>query len=77
MTFDTAHVIRAGLDMTNQFGRKMRTNQAAISGAQDGHVALRSSMNAAKTNAGTQRVNLTSSASGTRPIKPSPLLRVG
>jgi cell wall-associated NlpC family hydrolase len=64
MTLETAQVMRAGLDTTTQFGQKMRTNPAAVSGAQDGHVALRTSMNAAKTDAGTQRANFTSAASG-------------
>jgi cell wall-associated NlpC family hydrolase len=64
MTYDTAEVMRAGLDTTTQFGQKMRTNPAAVSGARNGHVQLQSSMNAVKTSAGTQRVNLSSAAEG-------------
>jgi len=64
MTVETEHVMRAGLDTTTQFGQKMRTNQAAVSGAQDGHVALRTSVGAAQTDAGSQRATFTSSASG-------------
>jgi len=64
MTYDTAEVMRAGLDTTTQFGQKMRTDPAAVSGAQNGHVQLQSSMNTVMANAGSQRVNLSLAAEG-------------
>ncbi|PXY32598.1 C40 family peptidase [Prauserella muralis] len=64
MTVETEHVVRAALHTPDQFARKMRTDDAAIDGAVDGHAALRSSLDTVHGTAGGQRVALAERSSG-------------
>lgn len=58
------HLVRNGLDTTNQFAAKLKHDPAAINGARDGQVALQTSVGQANQHAGTQRVNLAAASSG-------------
>lgn len=64
MSGDTAQLMRASLEAPNQFDAKMRTNPAAIDGAVNGQVALRTSMEGVHSNVGSQRANLAAQSSG-------------
>jgi cell wall-associated NlpC family hydrolase len=63
MTYGTDQAVHAGLDMTNRFADKMRVNASAIDAAQGAHVALRTSMQGYKANAGASRANLVAASS--------------
>ncbi|MFE3177605.1 C40 family peptidase [Amycolatopsis sp. NPDC059090] len=58
------HLVRNGLDTTNQFAAKLKHDPSAINGARDGHVALQTSVGQANQHAGSQRVNLAQASSG-------------
>ncbi|GAB3473753.1 C40 family peptidase [Amycolatopsis cihanbeyliensis] len=64
MTQETEELMRTGLDVPNQLGDKMRTDSAAIDGAVNGQVALRTSIDGVRTNVQTQRNNLAAQSSG-------------
>ncbi|UJW35475.1 NlpC/P60 family protein [Saccharothrix sp. AJ9571] len=65
MTYETEQVLRTGLDTNAQFEQKMVRNSAGISAAQDGQVALRTSLDGVRGNVSAQRNNLAANSSGT------------
>ncbi|MBB4685878.1 C40 family peptidase [Amycolatopsis jiangsuensis] len=64
MSTPVDHLVRGGLDTTNQLAAKVRHDPSAITGARDGHVALRTSVGQANDQAAGQRVNLANASSG-------------
>ncbi|SFP05116.1 NlpC/P60 family protein [Amycolatopsis arida] len=64
MTVETAEVLRTGLDTTNRFAGKMRTDAGAVEAARSAHPALRESMGGLRADAGTERARLAAASAG-------------
>ena len=64
MNAPVEHLVRHGLDTTNQFAAKLKHDPAAINGARDGHAALQKSVGNVHAEAGSQRSNLANASSG-------------